>query len=248
MDGVEDADSAVPDRVDKALQHLRRVTQTLITADQEVAVNVSNLRKNIDKLEDDVADAQEQAAVQQQRVEELQLAAHANNEKWAAKLDRKRRRVQALSDEVAELQKLNDGFVAENKQYKRELQLGELHSSALKDEKVNLKVEAEQDKLRFMESTVQELREQLKESRQQCKDADKAADKAELQLRAEELRAAAALKAATEESSKDHQLFAQNTAATLELEERVKTLTSELETANSRIRETESGMGQKSSE
>jgi len=246
--GVEDAESAVPDRVELALQHLRRVTQALISADQEVSANVIVLRKKVTAMEERVEDSQEQAAVQQQRVEELLLEAEASGEKWTARLDRKKRLVQSLTDEVEELKKLNAAATGENKQIQRELQLGHLHSSTLEEEKVNLKVEAEQDKLKFMESTAQELREQLKESRQQCKDADKAADKAELQLRTEELRTAASLKNLQEDLEREQRRLSEKTAAAEQLEDRVTSLTEELATANNRAHELETGMGQKSSD
>lgn len=93
---------------DRTILHLRRLVKQQVKADEEVAINVSTLRRRIDTVEEELEDSEEQSEGLRRELEECQ-------EMWIAKYDRRRGRVQELSEQVEDFRLRNEELVRENK-------------------------------------------------------------------------------------------------------------------------------------
>ena len=171
-----------------------------------------------------------------------------NNDKWSLKLERRKNRVHDLTNDVNDLQLRNEALLVECQNYKTQGlgQQQQLHS--LNDEKTHWKVEAEQEKYKTLEATVTTLQEQLAASQKLCREAERATDQVELRFTTAAMQTQATLTLVQEELCREQQLNAELVMKVTESEEKLTTLLGELEGARSRYRDSESSMGQKSSE
>ena len=217
---------------------MRRVIQQHVSADEEVAVNVSNLRKRVDEVEFELEDAEDRIAELQHKLDKSEDIC----DKLGVKLDRSKARERDMTDEINSLITKNEKLYTKYQKLRQEQR-----ESSTKDDNTEYKVRVEQERVTELEANVVELKKLYSYSQEQCREAEKTAEELKLKMKTDELQNQATLKEYQNEVKGERERADSQEKVLNEMQQQVEKIQTELGDERKRYQDLETVMSLKNS-